>query len=99
MRRNKNERREETLVILIVLILAALVIMLICYRESETPKREDFVPVMRTICAGDTAWELADEYCPDTLDKREYLGWVAQENGRDVGSIKAGETLIFLQVQ
>ncbi len=97
----RNKRRQEkykwTLGILIGMITALLLIMAICARESERPKREDFKPVVRTIQAGDTAWRIADEYCPDTLDKREYLGWCEQLNGGDIGYIKAGEQVIFLE--
>lgn len=97
----RNKRRQEkyrcTLGILIGLIIALLLIMAICARESERPKREDFKPVVRTIQAGDTAWRIADEYCPETLDKREYLGWCEQLNGGDIGYIKAGEQVIFLE--
>ena len=89
----RNKRRQEkykwTLGILIGMITALLLIMAICARESERP--------MRTIQAGDTAWRIADEYCPDTLDKREYLGWCEQLNGGDIGYIKAGEQVIFLE--
>ena len=97
----RNKRRQEkykrTLGILIGLVIALLLIMAICARESERPKREDFKPVVRTIQAGDTAWRIADEYCPETLDKREYLGWCEQLNGGDIGYIKAGEQVKFLE--
>lgn len=99
MCRNKKRRAKykRTLGILAGLVIGLILIALICAREADRPKREDFKPVVRTIQAGDTAWRIADEYCPDTLDKRVYLGWCEQLNGGSMGYIKAGEQVIFLE--
>ena len=83
--------------VLLVLLAALLLIVVVCLRESEKPGRDDFVPVVRVIKAGDTAWQIADEYCPETLDKREYLGWCEQLNGGDIVYIRAGEQVVFLE--
>lgn len=93
-RRNKDKR---TVAIVLGLLAAMLLIVVICSRERERPRREDFVPVTRVIKAGDTAWSIADEYCPETLDKREYLGWCEQLNDGDIGYIRAGEQVVFLE--
>lgn len=99
MCRNKKRRAKykRTLGILAGLVIGLILIALICAREADRPKREDFKPVVRTIQAGDTAWRIADEYCPDTLDKRVYIGWCEQLNGSSMGYIKAGEQVIFLE--
>lgn len=99
MCRNKKRRAKykRTLGILAGLVIGLILIALICAREADRPKREDFKPVVRTIQAGDTAWRIADEYCPDTLDKRVYLGWCEQLNGGSMGYIKAGEQVVFLE--
>ena len=90
MCRNKKRRAKykRTLGILAGLVIALILIALICAREADRPKREDFTPVVRTIQRGDTAWRIADEYCPDTLDKRVYLGWCVQ----------AGQERLFLNI-
>lgn len=99
MCRNKKRRAKykRTLGILAGLVIALILIALICAREADRPKREDFTPVVRTIQRGDTAWRIADEYCPDTLDKRVYIGWCEQLNGSSMGYIKAGEQVVFLE--
>ena len=99
MCRNKKRRAKykRTLGILAGLVIGLILIALICAREADRPKREDFKPVVRTIQAGDTAWRIADEYCPDTLDKRVYIGWCEQLNGSSMGYIKAGEQVVFLE--
>lgn len=95
-KRRRNKDRRAAMVVL-VLLAALLLIVVVCLRESEKPGRDDFVPVVRVIKAGDTAWQIADEYCPETLDKREYLGWCEQLNGVDMGYIRAGEQVVFLE--
>lgn len=99
MCRNKKRRAKykRTLGILAGLVIGLILIALICAREADRPKRADFKPVVRTIQAGDTAWRIADEYCPDTLDKRVYIGWCEQLNGSSMGYIKAGEQVVFLE--
>lgn len=104
MRKQKRDRKIKqlyqrviALIWVLVLILTVMLCALIGKRERGRPKREDFKPVVRTIQAGDTAWRIADEYCPETLDKREYLVWCEQLNGGDIGYIKAGEQVIFLE--
>lgn len=99
MCRNKKRRAKykRTLGILAGLVIGLILVALICAREADRPKREDFKPVVRTIQAGDTAWRIADEYCPDTLDKRVYIGWCEQLNGSSMGYIKAGEQVVFLE--
>ena len=99
MCRNKKRRAKykRTLGILAGLVIGLILIALICAREADRPKREDFTPVVRTIQCGDTAWRIADEYCPDTLDKRVYLGWCEQLNSGSMGYIKAGEQVMFLE--
>ena len=101
MCRNKKRRAKykRTLGILAGLVIGLILIALICAREADRPKREDFTPVVRTIQCGDTAWRIADEYCPDTLDKRVYLGWCEQLNGGSMGYIKAGEQVVFLEIR
>lgn len=99
----KNNRRQKKdkrlMAILFGVVCSLLLIVLICAREDERPKREDFVPVTRVIKAGDTAWRIADEYCPETLDKREYLGWCEQLNGGSMGYIRVGEQVVFLEIR
>lgn len=106
MRNQKRERERKRLqriglafMWVCIFVFTVLACAMIGKREGEIPKRSDFTPVMRTIQAGDTAWRIADEYCPDTLDKRVYLGWCEQLNGGSMGYIKAGEQVVFLEIR
>ena len=61
--------------------------------------REDFAPVTHTIRSGETPWQIASRYCPDTLDKRLYLEWCAKENGfTNWDIVYPGEEYIFLKL-
>lgn len=60
--------------------------------------REQFRPTKVFVHEGETAWEIAQRFCPSEVDVREYLGWCAEENGIDsMGNIIAGKSYVFLQ--
>ena len=46
---------------------------------SSGPSREDFEPVTVTVHTGDTPWTIAERYCPDSMDIRDYLRLCAAE--------------------
>lgn len=64
-------------------------------------ERDDFETVVCLVAYGDTAWDYADRYCPEGLDKREYLEWCAKENGLDgiMGDIHYGRSYVFLKLK
>ena len=67
---------------------------------SSGPSREDFEPVTVTVHTGDTPWTIAERYCPDSMDIRDYLRLCAAENGLDNWDvIRPGETYTFLEIK
>ena len=81
-----------------VALIGGMVIGCVCVRAASIPERADFAPVTVRVGEGQTAWDIAGRYCPDTLDRREYLAWCAEANGlAGMGEIKAGETYKFLE--
>ncbi|MGN1120980.1 MAG: hypothetical protein ACI4RV_01355 [Eubacteriales bacterium] len=103
MRQDKRKPRDlmdllVLMMLLFVTLAAILALFVIARRYSERPQREDFVPVVRTVQRGETAWSIAEDYCPDSLDKRLYLDWCAEINGKPMGYIQAGEHVVFLEV-
>ena len=82
------------------LVAFALLIGVMCVRANARVHREDLTPVAVTVRAGDTAWSIAERYCPAGVDRREYLGWCAEANGLGgMGDLKAGHTYVFLQAK
>ena len=80
-------------------LIGGLVIGAVCARAESVPEREDFTPVVVRVGEGQTAWEIAGRYCPDTVDRREYLAWCAEANGlAGMGAIRAGQEYVFLEV-
>lgn len=74
------------------------VVAAISVKVSSMPERSDFTAVAHTVKPGETPWSIADGYCPDGLDKREYLEWCAEENGfKSWDIIYPGESYIFLE--
>lgn len=103
--KNKKDKRHPrdlrdllVLLMLLTVTLAAILALYVCARRySERPSREDFAPVVRTVQRGETAWSIAEDYCPECLDKRLYLDWCAELNGKSMGYIQAGESVVFLE--
>lgn len=82
------------------LVAFALLIGVMCVRANARVHREDLSPVAVTVKTGDTAWSIAERYCPAGVDRREYLDWCAKENGlAGMGMIVAGKTYLFLEVK
>lgn len=103
--KNKKDKRHPRdlrdllvlLMLLTVTLAAILALFVIARRYSDRPQREDFRAVVRTVQSGETAWSIAEDYCPDSLDKRLYLDWCAEVNGKPMGYIQAGEHVVFLE--
>lgn len=45
---------------------------------------------------GDTLWEIADKYCPDIVDKREWIAEVQELNNLHGSTLRIGQRLTVL---
>lgn len=110
MKGNTCRRKANVYVIATVIVLLAyisVIVMLGCliglFAEliNTGYERDDFETVVCLVAYGDTAWDYADRYCPEGLDKREYLEWCAKENGLDgiMGDIHCGRSYVFLKLK
>ena len=95
------KRERKILFSLIVIITAIILIFLVCAVKARGAVREDFTEVTHTVRYGETPWSIAEQYCPGSVDKRLYLQWCAEENGRSGWNtyIYPGEVLIFLELE
>jgi len=65
--------------------------------EAEIDFIEDnFEKVKVTVSKGDTSWTIQSSLTPN-YDTRQVLYLTGKLNGKSMGNIKAGETLIFLK--
>ena len=63
-------------VIFLVIIIA--VICAVGFRFGDKP---EMIEATYTVKKGDTLWSIAERFCPDTMDKREYVWNVQKMNG------------------
>ena len=79
-----------------VLITAAiflLIAILIAFSNAQKPEVTGTETV--TVHAGDTLWEMADEYCPASVDKREWIYTVKKMNKITVLSPGEIEVIVY----
>ena len=49
--------------------------------------------------SGDCLWDIADEYCPKSMNKWDYINLVMERNNLDDSIIHPGQRLIVYQSQ
>ncbi len=89
LRQRKNERKARVVTACIVCAAVVLVALLLAGAwRAEREYSEDVVIVR----SGDTLWGLAEMYCPNDMDKRDYVRTLQSDN--DCGAvIRAGDVL------
>ena len=85
----RNERRADILTACgIIAAVAVAVVLLAGAGRAEREYSEETV----TVQSGDTLWGIAGAYCPEDMDKREYIRAIEADN--DCGAdIMAGQIL------
>lgn len=85
----RNERRADILTACgIIAAVAAAALLLAGAGRAEREYSEETV----TVRSGDTLWGIADMYCPEGMDKREYIRAIEADNDCSA-NIRAGQVL------
>lgn len=85
----RNERRADILTACgIIAAVAAAAVLLAGAGRAEREYSEETV----TVRSGDTLWGIAGAYCPEDMDKREYIRAIEADNGCGA-DIMAGQIL------
>lgn len=85
-----------------MLIIAAAVLILIALIAScfiafkPTLDRVEWERQSYLVCKGDTLWAIAGRYCPDNVDRREWIDEVQRINRLDDANIRAGQRITVL---
>lgn len=87
-RRIRNERRANALTACGIIAAVAVAAVLLAGAGKPREYTEDVVIVQ----SGDTLWNIADAYCPDDMDKREFIRIIEVDNDC-TSSIKVGDVL------
>ena len=85
----RNERRADILTACgIIAAVAVAAVLLAGAGRAEREYSEEFI----TVQSGDTLWGIAGAYCPEDMDKREYVHMLEADN--ECGSdIRVGDVL------
>ena len=85
----RNERRADILTACgIIAAVAAAALLLAGAGKVEREYSEETV----TVRSGDTLWGIAGAYCPEDMDKREYIRAIEADNGCGT-DIRVGDVL------
>ena len=85
----RNERRADILTACgIIAAVAVAVVLLAGAGRAEREYSEEVI----TVQSGDTLWGISEQYCPDDMDKRDYVHMLEVDNecGAD---IRVGDVL------
>lgn len=85
----RNERRADILTACgIIAAVAVIAVLLAGAGRAEREYSEEVI----TVQSGDTLWGIADAYCPEDMDKREYIRAIEADN-ECTSAIKVGDVL------
>ena len=84
----RNERRANSLTACGIIAAVAVAAVLLAGAGKPREYSEETV----TVRSGDTLWGIAEQYCPDDMDKRDYVHMLEVDNGC-TSAIKAGDVL------
>lgn len=73
-------RDDRRFIIFCAICIAFIIGVLIATSLAPVPKVE-LEGKTYTIMQGDTLWSIADEFCPNEMDLREYINKLESENG------------------
>lgn len=88
------ESNAGTLVLLLLFLLVS-ALAISCAFQSTLDRvewREEIYPVQ----SGDSLWALSGQYCPDNVDRREWIAAVSDLNGLSDSIIHPGQDLTIL---
>ena len=91
------ESNASIVVLLIILAVVSFLVLNIAFQS--TMDRVEWQEETYRVQAGDSLWVIAEEYCPDEVDCREWIDAVKELNGMDSSTIHPGQTLTVLAVK
>lgn len=80
--------------VLVILLIGCIVLLVIAIQP--TMNKVEWEEEIYIVKSGDTLWEIADLYCPDIVDKREWVEEVKELNGLYNSTVHPGQKLTVL---
>lgn len=82
-----------TLILILLIAVSFLVLSLAC---SSTMSRVEWQETTYRVQSGDSLWAISHDYCPDGVDRREWVEEIRELNGLTGSIIYPGQTLTVL---
>lgn len=82
--------------VVLLVIFALVCILALRAAFVSTMARVDWVEEEYRVQRGDTLWSIAGEYCPDNVDRRDWIAEVQELNGLSNSIIYPGQRLTVL---
>lgn len=101
MKRKKYRIKSKfrfTVFIAVLVVSAAFVSgTLLGFNDASSLSEKSAEPAYITVevCAGDTLWQLADEYGPKSADRRQVVYEICKVNDVETGTIYPGQSLLI----
>ena len=73
-------------------VMLAIIIVALLLSGGKADKPQTYVEDTVVVRSGDTLWGIADMYCPEGMDKREYVRKLEADNDCSA-NIRAGQVL------
>ena len=83
-------------VVLVLVLLIAVSILVLSVAAGSTMDRVEWRQEAYRVRSGDSLWALSGRYCPDNVDRREWIDEVQNLNGLTSGFLYPGQKLTVL---
>jgi hypothetical protein len=85
-----------TLTIVLLLALVVISILVLNHAFQSTMDRVEWQEETYKVKAGDSLWAISGDYCPDSVDRREWINEIQVLNGLKDSVVHPGQKLIVL---
>lgn len=82
--------------LLVLTLIAATLMCVACSKHEEDVEWNTFE---YTVYQGETLWEIAEEYCPEDMDKRDYIEEIKELNNMDTYALDAWQEITLLTTE
>lgn len=82
--------------ILLLLVLITIAILVLSFAGRSTLDRVEWQEETYRVKSGDSLWAISGRYCPDSVDRREWVDEVQALNGLTSSTIYPGQRLTVL---
>lgn len=87
---------DALMMIVLAAVLVVTSVLLLNWVFQPTMDGIDWQEGIYIVEGGDSLWELSGKYCPDTVDRREWIDEIQALNGLRSNTIYAGQELVIL---